>query len=262
MVEEDVSDNKIVEKEKDDLKKLIKISDNKIVDKKTTLNLTPFKKRNNYILCFYYIKPVSKKEDLKDIKYAITQILERMFVYEELDIFFIQGDRQKLKLRVFCPSIILDAISFMNVRCGILKALGKDKYSVLIPIDMHEIEGKPHIFITKNKDISTNKLESYENFKCFFHPKLKTEYLEKKISEWSSYDKTRKKTPFTENFNNFLNTDEFRYTNILDNRNTLKSINLLTIDTDTKIDFKGNYDKCIKWFVHFILIQIFLPFKK
>ena len=214
------------------------------------LNLTPFKNRKNFILCFYYIKPVSTYEELENLKYAMLKTLEQIYIFDKkkIDIYFIQSDRQKLKIRVFCPSIILDTIQFMTVRCGILKALETDKYSILIPIDMHELEGTPHIFITKNKDVKTNKLESYEKFKCFSHPELKTEYLEKKILEWSFYDIKRKKTLLTTQYKKYIDSTELSYINILENRNTQKSINLFNIDKDIKKDFKGNYDNCIIWF--------------
>jgi hypothetical protein len=136
---------------------------------------------------------------------VITLLLE--IEEDPTELYAIRGSREKDRLRVICPNAMVNSRTALHARTLILERLGYKGSAEIIPSTMYRFHASiPTVLLERQYDYATKKKETHQSFICFFHKKMKTETLEKKLNRWATYnsDTPTKPLAFTKKYKSFL----------------------------------------------------------
>lgn len=231
----------------DDIKKS-NVDDNKETvtdsDKNKICNL-PLMMRKSFPFCFLYF--LNDEDELEELKQKTIDTVKKLFDVEDVDIYLIQGNKEKDRLRVICPNIHVNISIAKDLRSLILRDLGYKFSSNKIPVLMYEAPSSPIIFMCRLWDMGLNKWETYQSYYCLNNKNLKTEQIEKLLIKWNETDEDI--SNFTEEYNTYLSLSVEGEPLILEN-DKLVSVILddKNISDDIKKEIGNNFEKCIEWF--------------
>ena len=211
---------------------------------KTNMEALPLLMRKSFPFCFWYF---SDKNDFEELKIITLNVIQQLFDVENVDIYLIQGNKEKDRIRVICPDIQITVSNAKDLRSLILRDLGHKSISNIIPVLMYEVPSNPTIFMHRIWDMGLGKWETYQTYSCFNHTNLKTEQIEKLLIEWGKSDKDI--SAFTEEYKEYLSISQNENSSILDNDELVSvTFNDKEISEEIKKEVGDNLDKCIEWF--------------
>lgn len=250
----DVPEELMIEEEDDmcDFEIPSGISENKTTKTTKTTSKTdnsneilPLSVRKSFPFCFWYFS--SDQKGFEKLKTISQDVIKKLFDVEDVDIYLIQGNKEKDRIRVVCPGVYVTVNNAKDIRSLILRDLGHKVISNIIPALLYEVPSNPTIFMHRIWDMGLGKWESYQTYSCFNHPELKTEKIENLLEEWGKSDKDV--TSFTEEYKEYLSLSQGENSLILDN-DELVTLGLddKEISEEIKKEVGDNLDKCIEWF--------------
>jgi len=211
----------------------------------------PLISRKSFPFCFWYFAHLNDDE-LDMLKNTTIDIIQKLLDIEDVDVYIIQGNKEKDRLRIVCPDVFVDAQTAKDIRSLILRDMGYKVVSNVIPALMYEVPVIPNILMSRVWDMGLGKWESYQTYSCFNHKDLKTEQLEKLLDSWLKHDKEQKASDFTEEYKEYLTVRENENggnSSVLDDEELVSvSIGDKEISEEMKKEADGNLDKCIEWF--------------
>lgn len=222
------------------------ISNQKILNSKEGTKPIPLIERTSFPFCLWYLS--SDSEELNRLKIIIEDIINKLFIIDNIDIYIIQGNKEKDRVRVICSNIQVNIKNAKDIRSLLLRDLGYRLTSNIIPALMYEVSISPKIFMPKIWDMGLDKWESYQTYTCFNHPDLKTEKIEELLQEWNISNKNI--TTYTNEYKEYLSLSEGeREMSILDNDEIIKvGLNDNEISEEIKKEVGDDFNKCIEWF--------------
>ena len=206
--------------------------------------------RKLFPFCFWYINKSDKKEN--DNLIEITKnVIYKLFKIKNIEVYLIEGSKEKDRLRVICPDVYVDVISAKDIRAIILRDLGYKISSNIIPVLMYEVSVLPTIFLPRLWDMALNKWESYQHYSCY-DKDLKTEEIEKFMITWSN-ENDKKLTEFSDDYVEYLilkkSENENNQSYVLEDEELVTiSIGDSEISDEIKKEVGDNLDKCTSWF--------------
>jgi hypothetical protein len=207
--------------------------------------------RKSFPFCFWYINQADEKEQ-EELIQITKNVIYKLFKIENIEVYLIEGSKEKDRLRVICPDVYVDVISAKDIRSLILRDLGYKTFSNIIPALIYEVSVLPTIFLPRLWDMGLKKWESYQNYSCLNKKDLKTEQLEKFMITWSR-ENDNDLTELSDDYVAFLtlrkseNGDTQTY--VLEGGELVTvSIGDAEISDKIKKEVGNNFDKCVEWF--------------
>lgn len=215
-------------------------------DPKEVYDNTPLCNRDYFRFCMWLMLNHDDVGQIRKFKEYLKNTIQQLLKIDDFKCYLIYNNKERDRIRVFCPEIIVTVKTFLDIRNVILGNFKYKKKSVLIPNILYKFPITPDIYIPRIYDIGLIKYESNRTYTCLDHKKMKTEELEKLMIKWSMNDKDMKETEFTEDYVNFLD-QEILYSDdddetFLEDREVSEQI---------KKDLGKNYDNCVNWFKSF-----------
>ena len=199
--------------------------------------------RKSFRFCMWLNYYYDENEKIETFTEYLSEALSMLLNLEEFELYFIYNKEEKDRIRVFCPDVIVDTETIMDIRNLILKGLKYNKKSSVIPNLIYKLPVSPNIFVANIWDMGLGKFENKKTYFCL-NKELKTEELEKLMEYWSM-DERLDLTPFSEQYIKFLEVKS----EIEDDDDF--SINDKDTSEQTKKDLGKNYQNCIDWFRKF-----------
>jgi hypothetical protein len=207
--------------------------------------------RKSFPFCFWYINQADEKEQ-EELIQITKNVIDKLFKIENIEVYLIEGIKEKDRLRVICPDVYVDVISAKDIRSLILRDLGYKTFSNIIPVLIYEVSVLPTIFLPRLWDMGLKKWESYQHYSCLNKKDLKTEQLEKFMITWSQ-ENDKELTELSDDYVAFLtlrkseNGDTQTYV-LEDEELVTVSIGDSEISDEIKKEVGNNLDKCVEWF--------------
>ena len=207
--------------------------------------------RKSFPFCFWYINQADEKEH-EELIQITKNVIDKLFKIENIEVYLIEGSKEKDRLRVICPDVYVDVITAKDIRSLILRDLGYKTFSNIIPALIYEVSVLPTIFLPRLWDMGLNKWESYQYYSCLNKKDLKTEQLEKYMITWS-LENDKELTEFSDDYVAFLtlrkSENGYTQTYVLEDEELVTvSIGDAEISDEIKKEVGNNLDKCVEWF--------------
>lgn len=210
----------------------------------------PIFSRKLFPFSFWYMSSVDSK-GLENLRKHTINNIKNVIKVDKIQLYIIQGENEKDRLRVICLNIIVDKETALDLRWLILSSLEYTGFSNIIPSMMYELPITPKIFMPTLWDNSLEKWGDIQKFKCL-NENLTSEEIEKIFVvclNLDDCDKLVKK--FTSKYNDYLSTREAIST-VLSNKSFNSTVLFdKEISENIKKELKKYYNLCVGYFKKF-----------